>query len=163
MSDLDKQTPAASASKLPPDLATAPLSTASSQIAAFTARRADVARSDHEEFQAYLQAKQEHARQTREQEAAQPRTKTRPRLTRRGMLSAAGGTAIALEAATLAYDASNKNAAGGGPNAAVAAEPQNHPINREMIDSRADVGGRASVDGLRCCRPRWVAARMRST
>jgi hypothetical protein len=57
MSDLDKQTPAANAAKLPPDLATAPLSTASSQIAAFTARRADVARSDHEEFQAYLQAK----------------------------------------------------------------------------------------------------------
>ena len=100
-------------------------------------------RSDHEEFQAYLQAKQEHARQAREQEAAQPRTKTRPRLTRRGMLSAAGGTAIALEAATLAYDASTKNATGGGPNAAVAAEPQNHPINREMIDSRADVGGRS--------------------
>lgn len=124
MSDLDKLTPAATASKLPPDLATAPLPTASSQIAAFTARRADVARSDHEEFQAYLQAKQEHARQAREQEAAQPRTKTRPRLTRRGMLSAAGGTAIALEAATLAYDASTKNATGGGPNAAVAAEPQ---------------------------------------
>ncbi len=149
MSDHDKQTPAASASKLPPDLATAPLSTASSQIAAFTARRADVARSDHEEFQAYLQAKQEHARQTREQEAAQTRTKTRPRLTRRGMLSAAGGTAIALEAATLAYDASTKNATGGGSSAAVAAEPQNHPINREMIDSRADVGGRSLG--------RWIA------
>ena len=123
---------------------------ANSQVAAFAARRDEVARTDHEEFQAYLQAKQAHARAAREEAKTRTRTKTRTRLTRRGILTAATGTAIAAEAASLAYDAMTGGASGSGaPGGAVAAEAQRQPINREIIDSRSDVGGRSLG--------RWIA------
>ena len=75
MSDLDKHAPRRAA-KLPRSASRAAADRPSSQIAAFAARRAEVARSDHEEFQAYLQAKQAHARAAREEAATRTRTKT---------------------------------------------------------------------------------------
>ncbi|HEY7576381.1 MAG TPA: hypothetical protein VH855_02200, partial [Acetobacteraceae bacterium] len=127
----------------PPDIAPPP--TAGSQVAAFVAHQAEVTRTDHEDFQAYLRAKREHAQQTREQEAPRARTKLRPRLTRRGMLTAAGGTAMAVEAATLVFDGNRTSAS----DDATAAGPQQQPITREMINSRADVAGRSLG--------RWIA------
>jgi hypothetical protein len=117
---------------------------ANSQVAAFAARRDEVARTDHEEFQAYLQAKQAHARAAREEAKTRTRTKTRTRLTRRGILTAATGTAIAAEAASLAYNAMTGGTSGSAvPVGAVAAEAQRQPITREILDSRSDVGGRS--------------------
>jgi hypothetical protein len=117
---------------------------ANSQVAAFAARRDEVARTDHEEFQAYLQAKQAHARAAREEAKTRTRTKTRTRLTRRGILTAATGTAIAAEAASLAYNAMTGGTSGSAvPVGAVAAEAQRQPITREIVDSRSDVGGRS--------------------
>jgi thiocyanate desulfurase len=127
-----------------------PPATASNPIAAFVARQAEVTCTDHDEFQAYLLAKREHARQTRNQEARRPRGRLHPRLTRRGVLTAAGGTAMAVEAATLAFDASQSSTPSGAvPSGAIAADAQQQPITREMTGSRADIAGRSLG--------RWIA------
>ena len=115
-----------------------------SAVSAFLARRASVARSDHDEFQAYLLEKQAaaEARRTVPTEAPPVQDKPRSGLSRRGMLRAATGTAIAVETAALAYNAIGP---GSGANAAnaVAATPQHQPIMREIIDAKADVAGRS--------------------
>ena len=69
------------------------------------------------------------------------------------MLKVAAGTAIAGETAALGYNVVQSGALGafgaaatGGaqsPGNTVVAEAQRHPISRELIDSKADVGGRS--------------------
>ena len=67
------------------------------------------------------------------------------RVTRRGMLKVATGTAIVGEAAALGYSAVQGDALGSlsrllTPASPVAAEAQKHPITRELISSKADSG-----------------------
>jgi hypothetical protein len=93
MRDLHKYNPT---TKPSPDL-TEPPPVINNEIAAFTARRAEVAQADHQEFQAYLLAKHEHARPAHEKDGQARQT----------------------------------------------------PITREVVDSRADVGGRSLG--------RWIA------
>ncbi|WP_036264122.1 YncE family protein [Methylocapsa aurea] len=131
--------------------ANAPLVGSRTQIDAFIARRAEIAKSDHEEFQEYLREKQAHALASRV-EAPPPAEKATTKITRRGALKVAAGTAIVGETAALGYNAVHSGAFGalgaGGdhglaPDGAVVAQAQRRPIARELIDSKADVGGRS--------------------
>ena len=75
------------------------------------------------------------------------------KVTRRGWLKVAAGTAIVGETVALGYNAVQSGALGPfgtagtsgaqSPGNAVVAEAQHHPISRELIDSKADVGGRS--------------------
>jgi hypothetical protein len=128
----------------------APPQTGGGQLQAFIDRRAEIARSDHEEFQDYLREKQARALAARAKAPPDTETapKSKPKLSRRTMLRAATGTAVAGEAAALGYQAARNGdlgamAQGLVPGGGVALSPQSHPINREMIDSMADVGGRS--------------------
>ncbi|MCI0598637.1 MAG: hypothetical protein L0Y60_03800, partial [Beijerinckiaceae bacterium] len=122
-----------------------------SEIDAFIARRAEVAKSDHEEFKQYLREKQMHALTVRAEEAG-ALVETPAKVSRRGMLKAAAGTAFAGETAALAYHAVQSgalSALGTGsdqslaPGGTAVAEAQRHPITRELIDSKGDAGGRS--------------------
>ncbi len=121
------------------------------QVDAFIARRAEVTRSDHEEFQEYLREKQAHALTARAEVQPSPE-KPSTRVSRRGMLKVAAGTAIVGESAALVYNAVQSGALGAlgvsgdkslGPGGAVVAEAQREPIARKLIDSKGDVGGRS--------------------
>jgi hypothetical protein len=139
---------------LPPPIeaASAPLDGTRTSVDAFIARREEVAKSDHEEFQEYLREKQVHALAVRA-EAAPSQETAPPKVTRRGVLKVVAGTAIVGESAALGYNAvqsgalSTFGALGAGstqsPGNAVVAEAQRHPISRELIDSKGDVGGRS--------------------
>ena len=139
---------------LPPPIeaASAPLDGTRTSVDTFIARREEVAKSDHEEFQEYLREKQAHALAVRA-EAAPSQENAPPKVTRRGVLKVVAGTAIVGESAALGYNAvqsgalSTFGALGAGspqsPGNAVVAEVQRHPISRELINSKGDVGGRS--------------------
>ena len=131
--------------------ASPPAKGSQTEVDAFLARRAEVERTDHEEFQEYLREKQAHARAA-QAEAKPSVAKPSVRVTRRGMIKAAAGTAIVGETAALGYNAIQSGALGalgiGGeksfsPGGAVVAEAQRAPISRELIDSKSGVGGRS--------------------
>ncbi|MCI0466635.1 MAG: hypothetical protein L0Y57_06465 [Beijerinckiaceae bacterium] len=123
-----------------------------SKIDAFLARRTEVAKTDHEDFQEYLREKKSQALAVVQAGEMQALDGDQAKVTRRGMLKAAAGTAFAGETAVLAYHAVKETASGmlgtgseksSSPGATVAAEAQHQPISRELIDSKADVGGRS--------------------
>ncbi len=129
-----------------------PLEGNRASVDAFIARRDAVAKSDHEEFQDYLREKRAHALAIRA-EAPSTQEHGPGKVTRRSWLKVAAGTAIAGETVALGYNAVQRGALGPFGNAAtsgaqspgnaVVAEAQHHPISRELIDSKADVGGRS--------------------
>jgi hypothetical protein len=145
MSETGKPTAVKDAQAFPMGLPTMPgESEGDNQIAAFVARRAEIARSDHEAFQDYLREKQASAPRAAQAEAARaeaspPPEKPRAKLSRRGMLRAATGTAIVAETAVLGYNAIQSGALG----AAVSTAPQSQHITRELIDPTNSVGGRS--------------------
>jgi thiocyanate desulfurase len=81
------------------------------QVDTFLARRAEVERSDHDEFREYLREKQARARAARAEvqpSVVNPSTT----VTRRGMIKVAAGTAIVGESAVLGYNAIQSGALG---------------------------------------------------
>lgn len=104
------------------------------EIAAFLARRDEVARSDHEALQDYLRAKQAAVTPT---EAEAPVDRNIGGISRRGLLLA--GSAVAAEAGVLAYALAQDSTSSEG----LVEEPQREAISRELIDYQGGVGGRS--------------------
>ena len=152
----------------PPLAPDAKLPAPQSQIDAFVRRRHEVAEKDHAEFQGYLRRKaEENARKQAELvPAAAVEEKRKSRLSRRTMFNAAVGTAVVAEAAVLGYNTWRRSVSEQGLKHAgdKYTEAQRHDIVRELVDAKADVGGRrAWASGSRCSRPSSAAAPMRST
>src|SRR5215813_8844994 len=111
----------------------------------FLKRKVEVTQQDYEEF---LQYQQEKARQN---EAAQARSAVAdaaepapPKVNRRNFLTVVAGTAAVGEAAALAYTVKNQDTPAHGLKYAGDnySEVQSHNIDRELINPRADIGGR---------------------
>ena len=107
-------------------------------------RTAEVARQDHEVFSEYLQEKIAREQQQKVQ-LAEPPPKAPTKLNRRSLLTWAAGTAVVGEAVTLGYPMVTGQSIpaqglqhGGG----TYTEAQRHPIDREFVNPKADVGGR---------------------
>lgn len=123
------------------------------KVEAFLARRAEVARSDHEAFQAYLREKQAHALAAGTEAEARARPavleqEREPLLSRRNMFKMAAATALVGETAALGYQAVQNGALGGagtgqGTGSLVLAQAQAAPITRELVDSRSSFDGRS--------------------
>jgi hypothetical protein len=108
----------------------------------FLRRKAEVGEKDREEFQEYLNEKSKRASAAADAAPEKPK----PWLNRRTVLRVAAGTAVAGEAAALGYSmiqggaVSEQGLKHGG---ATYTEAQRHHIVRELIDTKADVGGRS--------------------
>src|ERR1700758_2708667 len=116
-------------------------------------RQAEVAQQDNEDFSDYLREKAARDQQQAPEPApaqTAPAPQTAPRkLNRRSLLTWAAGTAVVGEAVTLGYpmltgqsipDQGAKHAG------SISTEPQRHPIDRELVNPQADVGGRRFGD-----------------
>ena len=116
-----------------------------SAIENYLERKAEVTQQDYEEFLQYQQekARQKEATQARRQvaDAAEPQA---PKVNRRNFLTVVAGTAAVGEAAALAYTINNQDVPAQGLKHAgdTYTEVQRHNIERELINPRADVGGR---------------------
>ena len=107
-------------------------------------RKAEVAQQDHEVFSEYLQEKIAREQQQKVQ-FAEPPPKAPTKVNRRSLLTWAAGTAVVGEAVTLGYPMVTGQSIpaqglqhGGG----TYTEAQRHPIDREFVNPKADVGGR---------------------
>ena len=111
-----------------------------SPVERFRKRSAEVTERDHAEFQSYLKEKAERAT------LAPAPEEPKPKVSRRTMLKVAAGTAVAGEAAALGYSmiqggsVSEQGLKHAGDRYT---EAQRHHIVRELIDAKADVGGRS--------------------
>jgi hypothetical protein len=107
-------------------------------------RKAQVAQQDNEAFSEYLQEKS--ARGQRQQlQPADPPPRKPVKFNRRSLLTWAGGTAVVGEAIALGYPMlTEQNIPPHGLQHAGAtyAEAQRHPIDRELVNPQADIGGR---------------------
>jgi hypothetical protein len=119
------------------------------QVESYIQRKAAVTESDRQAFQDYLsQKEQARAIAALPEAAAQPTgaAKTPSKLNRRNLLKAVAGTALAGEGAAAAYSWATS---GSIPNQGAQhagnryAEVQRHNIERTLIDSKSDVGGRS--------------------
>ena len=140
----------------PHDPAPSSLGSPRSAVGHFLARRGEVERTDHEDFQDYLREKQARALATPAAPAPEPVPESGPaRVTRRNIFKAAAATAIVGEAASLGYRAGGLDALGlgrgqgGASAAAVVAQAQREPIARELIDFKSSFDGKSLG--------RWVA------
>jgi hypothetical protein len=105
------------------------------EIANYLARKAEVAKSDHEALQDYLRDKQAAAAVT-QPDAKPDIEKTSGAISRRGLIWA--GSALAAEAGLLAY----ATAQGTSSEGELVEGPQGEPISRELVDYQAGVGGK---------------------
>src|SRR5215510_4182454 len=116
-------------------------------------RKAEVAQQDNEDFSDYLREKtardqQQAPQPAPAQTAAAPQTAPR-KLNRRSLLTWAAGTAVVGEAVTLGYPMLTGQSIpdhGARPAGSTSTEPQRHPIDRELVNPQADVGGRRFGD-----------------
>src|SRR5262249_41730661 len=103
-------------------------------------RKAEVAQQDNEDFSAPQPAPTQTA----------PAPQTAPRkLNRRSLLTWAAGTAVVGEAVTLGYPMLTRRSIpdhGARHAGSTYTEPQRHPIDRELVNPQADVGGRRFGD-----------------
>src|SRR5215472_17607917 len=108
-------------------------------------RKREVTQQDYEEF---LQYQQEKARQNEAGQARRPvadaAEPTPPKVNRRSFLTVVAGSAAVGEAAALAYAVKNQDVPAHGLRHAgdTYTEAQRHNIERELINPRADIGGR---------------------
>jgi hypothetical protein len=117
-------------------------------------RQAEVAQQDNEAFSDYLRKKAARDEQETAQAAAAPQAasvseRAPKKLNRRSLLTWAAGTAVVGEAVTLGYPMlTGQNIPDHGARHAGATytEPQRHPIDRELVNPQADVGGRRFGD-----------------
>jgi thiocyanate desulfurase len=117
-------------------------------------RKAEVTQQDNEDFSEYLRKKA--ARD--EQQPTQPASTAQPaparrgassRFNRRSLLTWAAGTAVVGEAVTLGYPMLTGQSIpdhGARHAGATSTDPQRHPIDRELVNPQADVGGRRFGD-----------------
>src|SRR6516225_12168310 len=116
-----------------------------SAVENFLKRKIEVTQQDYDEFLQYQQekARQNEADQTRRPvaDAVEPAP---PKVNRRNFLTVVAGTAAVGEAAALAYTINNQDVPAHGLKHAGDnyTEAQSHNIERELINPRADVGGR---------------------
>lgn len=134
----------------PQDLGAGPLSSAERYLK----RKIEVTEQDHQEFLAYLEAKRgrEAEKQNEQFAHGQPPSATDAitnvapsRLDRRSFLTVVAGTAAVGEAAALGYKIVKDQAipAHGAKHAGdTYTEAQRHNIERELINPKADIGGR---------------------
>src|SRR5262249_844282 len=112
----------------------------------FLRRQAEVTQQDHAEFSQYLQEKSARDERLKVQ-WAEPPARSRSLLKRRNILTLAAGTAVVGEAVTLGYPlVSGQSTASTGTGSAVLAQAQRQPIERELINPQADVGGKRFGD-----------------
>src|SRR3954466_2807315 len=107
-------------------------------------RKAEVARQDHEIFSEYLQEKIAREQQQKVQ-FVEPPPKAPTKVNRRSLLTWVAGTAVVGEAVTLGYPmvtGQNIPARGLQVGGGTYTEAQRHPIDREFVNPKADVGGR---------------------
>ena len=105
-------------------------------------RKAEVTQQDNAEFSQYLQEKSARDERLKVQ-WAEPPAPPRSLLNRRNILTLAAGTAVVGEAVTLGYPlVTGQSSMGPQQGGAVLAQPQRHPIERELINPQADMGGR---------------------
>jgi thiocyanate desulfurase len=108
-------------------------------------RKVEVTQQDYQEF---LQYQQEKARQNKAGQAGRPvadmAEPAPPKVNRRNFLTVVAGTAAVGEAAALAYTIKNQDVPAQGLKHAgdTYTEAQRHNIERELINPRADIGGR---------------------
>src|SRR5262245_32495663 len=130
-------------------------------------RQAEVAQQDNEAFSDYVRKKAARDEQEAAQAPAAPQAvpvsgRAPKKLNRRSPLTWAAGTAVVGEAVTLGYPMlTGQNIPDHGARHAGATytEPQRHPIDRELVNPQADVGGRRFGDWvLLMPRPSWAAA-----
>jgi thiocyanate desulfurase len=109
------------------------------QIEAYLQRKAEVTQHDHQAFQDYLSQKEQTTSAPKD-ESQQP-----SKFNRRNLLKVVAGTAVAGEAAAATYSWVTGGSVSD-PGAKLAgsryAEAQRQNIERTLIDSKADVGGR---------------------
>ena len=105
---------------------------------AYLQRKAEVTRQDHEEFLRYQQEKK-----AAERLAAETKP-TATRVNRRNFLTVVASTAAVGEAAALGYTIKNQGVPAHGLKHAgdTYTEAQRHNIERELINPKADIGGR---------------------
>ena len=120
--------------------------TAREQVEGYLRRKTAVTEADHRAFQDYVNRKAETPPVAVTEPAPPPREPPSPsRFNRRNLLKVVAGTAIAGEAAAVAYplvtggSVSDQGAKHAGDRYA---EAQRHNIERTLINSRSDVGGR---------------------
>jgi hypothetical protein len=115
------------------------------EVATYLARRAEVARADHETLRNYLEQKQAAAQLRPPERLTASSQEPEGDVSRRGLLRAAAGTVIAAETAMLAYAGSQSKALGASSQGASGdfERPQTGPISRELVDPRGGVGGRS--------------------
>jgi len=114
-------------------------------------RQAEVTQQDNQDFSDYLQRK---AARDQEQPAPAPPVASAPqqparKLNRRSLLTWAAGTAVVGEAVTLGYPVLTGQGVpdhGAKHAGSTYTEPQRHPIDRELVNPQADVGGRRFGD-----------------
>src|SRR6266516_3858093 len=114
----------------------------------YVKRKAEVAQQDNEDFSDYLREKASRDQQQAPQTAPAPPTAPR-RLNRRSLLTWAAGTAVVGEAVTLGYPMLTGQSIpdhGARHASSTYTEPQRHPIDRELVNPQADVGGRRFGD-----------------
>ena len=117
-------------------------------------RKAEVAQQDNADFSNYLREKASRDEQEKLQPAPVPppaaAPQTAPRkLNRRSLLTWAAGTAVVGEAVTLGYPMLTGQSIpdhGARHAGSTNTEPQRHPIDRELVNPQADVGGRRFGD-----------------
>src|SRR5262249_39405154 len=123
-------------------------------------RKAEVAQQDNEDFSDYLREKATRNQQQAPQAAPAPQTAAAPqaapapqtaprKLNRRSLLTWAAGTAVVGEAVTLGYPMLTGQSIldhGARHAGATYTEPQRQPIDRELVNPQADVGGRRFGD-----------------
>src|SRR6516162_7244418 len=117
-------------------------------------RKAEVAQQDNADFSDYLREKASRDEQEKLQPAPVPppaaAPQTAPRkLNRRSLLTWAAGTAVVGEADTLGYPMLTGQSIpdhGARHAGSTNTEPQRHPIDRELVNPQADVGGRRFGD-----------------
>ena len=105
-------------------------------------RKLEVTRQDYEEFLQYQQEKAQRDEAT--QPVAVPAAPRPAKVNRRNFLTVVAGTAAVGEAAALAYAVKNQAIPAQGLKHAgdTYTEAQSHNIERELINPKADVGGR---------------------
>src|SRR6516164_4936606 len=111
-------------------------------------RQAEVAQQDNEDFSDYLREKAARDQQQAPQPESAPQAAPR-KLNRRSLLTWAAGTAVVGEAVTLGYPMLTGQSIpdqGARHAGSTNTEPQRHPIDRELVNPQADVGGRRFGD-----------------
>ena len=108
-------------------------------------RKVEVTQQDYEEFLKYQQEKaQQDAVRQAQLQAADTAEATLPKVNRRNFLTVVAGTAAVGEAAVLGYTIVKDQIPAHGARHAgdTYAEAQRHNIERELINPKADIGGR---------------------